>query len=225
MIKAVVFDMDGVLFDTERISCACFFEAARQLGLDITDEAVYGCLGLNAADARDHVLRCMEEQYPKASFPYESFRERLLELFAYRLEEGAPVMEGVRELLDFLKERGVKTAVASSTGYDRVMSNLKSAGIDGYFQKVITGNMVEHSKPRPDIYLKACDALGVKPEDAMAVEDSPNGIKSAAAAGMVTVMVPDMMESTPELEELFDLKFDSLSGLKAYLELSDMKKE
>lgn len=216
MIRAVVFDMDGVLFDTERISCACFFEAARQMGLTITDEAVYGCLGLNAADGREHVLRTMEKQYPNRSFPYDAFRERLTALFAQKLMEGPPVMKGVRELLDFLKESGIRMAVASSTGYDRVMSNLRSAGLEGYFQEIITGNMVEHSKPLPDIYLKACSALGVEPPEAMAVEDSPNGIKSAAAAGMITVMVPDMIAPTAELEKLYDMKFDSLHGLREY---------
>lgn len=218
MIKAVVFDMDGVLFNTERISCECCFEASRLLGLGITDEAVYGCFGLNGTDGRAHVLRSMEGAYPNGTFPYDSYKQKHDELFGKRLENGVPVMKGVRELLDFLREKGIRTAVASSTNYVRVMSNLTNSGLAEYFEEVITGNMVEHSKPQPDIYLKACDALGVRPQDAMAVEDSPNGIRSAAAAGMVTVMVPDMVKPTPELEALYDLNFDSLLDLKAYLE-------
>lgn len=218
MIQAVVFDMDGVLFDTERISCECCFEASRQLGLNITDEAVYGCFGLNAADGRAHVISSMEGAYPNGTFPYDAYKRRHDELFAKRLEDGPPLMKGVRELLDFLREKKIKMAVASSTNYVRVMSNLNRSGLADYFTEVITGNMVEHSKPQPDIYLRACSALGVCPQAAMAVEDSPNGIRSAAAAGMVTVMIPDMVESTPELEKLYDLRFDSLAGLQKYLE-------
>lgn len=218
MIRAVVFDMDGVLFDTERISCESCFEASRQLGLGITEEAVYGCFGLNAADGRVHVIGCMEHAYPGGTFPYDAYKQKHDELFAKRLEDGPPLKEGVRELLAFLREKGVKTAVASSTNYTRVKSNLDRSGLTKYFEEVIAGNMVEHSKPQPDIYLKACSALGVNPKEAAAVEDSPNGIRSAAAAGMLTVMVPDMVQPTPELEALYDLKFDSLSGLQKYLE-------
>lgn len=98
------------------------------------------------------------------------------------------------------------------------MSNLTKGGIADYFEKVIAGNMVEHSKPDPDIYLKACAALGVACCEAMAVEDSPNGIRSAKAAGMVTVMVPDQIALTPELEKLFDHQFESLLEMKEYLE-------
>lgn len=218
MLEAVVFDMDGVLFDTERISCECCFEASRRLGLNITKEAVYGCFGLNAADGRAHVIRSMEGAYPNGTFPYEAYRQKHDELFAKRLESGPPLMKGVRELLQALQEKGIKMAVASSTNYARVMSNLNGSGLADYFAEVIAGNMVEHSKPQPDIYVKACSALGVRPENAMAVEDSPNGIRAAAAAGMVTVMIPDMIEPGPELEALYDLRFDSLGGLQKYLE-------
>lgn len=216
MIEAIVFDMDGVLFDTERISCECCFEAAKELGITITKQAVYGCFGLNGADCRVHVMQSMEELYPGGTFPYDAYREKHDLLFAKRLQAGPPLKKGVRELLDFLQEQKIKMAVASSTRYERVMSNLTCTGLDGYFQEVIAGNMVEHSKPQPDIYWKACEALGVKPQNAAAVEDSPNGIRSAAAAGMVAIMVPDMVEPTPELEELIDLKFASLTDLREY---------
>lgn len=220
-IKAVVFDMDGVLFDTERISCECCFEAAEELGISITKQAVYGCFGLNGADCRTHVIRSMEAVYPGGSFPFEAYRKKHDLLFAQRLQEGPPLKTGVRELLDFLREKGIRTAVASSTNYQRVMSNLTCTGLDGYFQEVVTGNMVEHSKPQPDIYLKACDALGIKPQNAAAVEDSPNGIRSAAAARMTAIMVPDMVEPTAELEALIDLKFDSLLELRDYFTAYD----
>lgn len=208
--------MDGVLFDTERISCECCFEAARQLELQVPKETVYGCFGLS--DCRAFVMNSMESTYPNGTFPYDAYRKKHDELFAKRLEAGPPVMKGVRELLEFLKEHDIRTAVASSTRYERVMSNLTYTGLVDFFDKIITGDMVKRSKPEPDIYLEACRRLDVLPQDAAAVEDSPNGIRSAAAADMVTVMVPDMVAPTPELEELFDLQFDSLLDFKRYLE-------
>lgn len=114
------------------------------------------------------------------------------------------------------KRRKDRPGLLHRTG--KVLSHLRRADFTDFFQVVIGGDMVEHSKPLPDIYLKACELLGVKPENAIAIEDSPNGIRSAAAAGMLPVMVPDMVEPTPEIEELLYHKCDSLFAVRDFLE-------
>ena len=123
-------------------------------------------------------------------------------LFRSIEENGVPVKDGVRETLQKLAEAGLKIAVASSTRREKVLRHLENAGIAQYFTAVVGGDTVTHSKPHPEIFLKACEALGVAPEDAIAVEDSHNGIRSAHAAGMAPVMVPDLLPVTEEMREL-----------------------
>jgi len=217
MFKAVVFDMDGILFDTERISVESFFQTAKEMGLSIPDHAVYGLLGLNAAAGHAFFTSEMEKIYP-GTFPYEAFTQKNREIHAAIMAKGVPLMKGVKEILSFLKEKGIKTAVASSTAQERVRKNLEEHQLTGYFDAIITGDMVERSKPEPDIFQKACEALGVECQKAVAVEDSPNGIRAAHAAEMFTVMVPDMMPPTEELRQLSDLICDDLLVLKGYLE-------
>ena len=105
-LEAVIFDMDGVLFDTERMSCECCFEAAKQLGLTLAEEAVYGGCGRNEASLRRHIMETEEPWYPNGTFPYEKYRERFMALFQERLERELPVKKGVRELLEYLKGVG-----------------------------------------------------------------------------------------------------------------------
>ena len=218
MIEEVVFDMDGVLFDTERISCECCFQTAEEMGLKMTEEAVYGSCGRNQEAVRAHVIASMEPWYPNGSFPYDEYWKEVNKRFFARLDEELPLMEGVTELLDFLKERGKKLAVASSTKLEQVRKNLARNGLDRYFDVVIGGDMIEASKPAPDIYLEACRRLSVSPENAAGVEDSFNGIRSVAAAGMLAVMVPDMVQPDGEIKKIYDHCFASLTELKSFWE-------
>lgn len=212
-MKAVVFDMDGVLFDTERLCQESWIVVAEEDGLPGMEEIFPQCIGLNANDSRRIVLGAYGED-----FDYEGFRQRASDWFWNYIEEhGLPLMPGVREILVWLKENGWTVGLASSTRRSTVLKHLEQAGIGGYFAAVVTGDMVEHSKPRPDIYLMACRELGVEPEQAYAIEDSPNGIRSAHAAGMVPLMVPDMIAPDEEMERLSRRIFQDLGEVLTFL--------
>lgn len=197
-MKAVVFDMDGVLFDTEKLCMDSWCTIAKEQNIPDMEVVFPKCIGRNAKDTEmiiyDHYGR---------DFNYEGFRKIASEWFWNYVEEnGLPVKIGVREILDYLQKEGYAIGLASSTKYSSVMHHLKEAGITDYFSVVVTGDMVEHSKPKPDIYLLACERLGVSPEEAYAIEDSFNGIRAAYAAGMKPIMVPDLLSPDEEMEAL-----------------------
>ena len=198
MITAVVFDMDGVLFDTERLCQTCWLKLAEEDDIPNMPEVYALCIGVNVQVTRQIVY----DNYGK-DFPFEEYDRRASAMYnEYIAEHGVPVKDGVRETLEALAKAGVKIAVASSTRREKVLRLLASAGIAQYFTAVVGGDTVTHSKPHPEIFLKACEALGVAPEEAIAVEDSHNGIRSAHAAGMTPVMVPDLLPVTEEMRGL-----------------------
>lgn len=209
-IEAVVFDMDGVLFDTERICSEAWREEAKEENLGDIEVAIKGCVGLNLTDAKDF----FRKEYG-SNFPFDEFHTRAGIRFREKIaREGLPIKKGVKEILTYLKSAGYPIALASSTSKRGVLEHLQKSGLTGYFEEIIGGDMVEHSKPQPDIYLKACRALHVDPQNAIAIEDSPNGIRAAYAAGMLPVMVPDLITPTPEIEALLYAKCESLLEVK-----------
>ena len=147
-------------------------------------------------------------------FPYDAFMRRKAELTdAWIGKNGVPVKPGLMELLRFLKRDGCRTAVATSTSRKHAADYLERTGAAPYFDRAVYGDMVEKSKPDPEIYLKAAAMLGAAPEDCMALEDSPNGIRSAHAAGMRTVMVPDLFEPDAELQRMISACVPTLSDV------------
>lgn len=212
-MKAVIFDMDGVLFDTERVCMKAWMAVAREWGLPGMEELFRRVIGLNANDSRQIVLKAYGED-----FDYPAFRQETADCFQkYIREDGLPVKPGVPEILEWLKGSGYRVGLASSTRSESVLSHLRQAEMEDYFSVVITGDMIEHSKPQPDIYLLACSKLEVEPEQAYAIEDSPNGIRSAHAAGMWTIMVPDMIAPDEEMRRLSRVILKDMAEVLGYL--------
>lgn len=210
--QAVVFDMDGVIFDSEAKVVECWQVVADKYGIPDIEDACRHCLGIN----RDATRAYMLEAYGQ-DFPYDAYKREMSDLFHERYGDGRlPVKAGVREILSWIKEHGIKIALASSTRRAIVEAELKAAGLYDYFDKVICGDMVEKSKPAPDIFLKACNELGVRPCDAYAIEDSYNGVRSAQSAGLKCIMVPDLVPATDEMRELAERVLPDLTAVMVY---------
>lgn len=159
-MQAVIFDMDGVIFDSETLVLETWKETARRHGVVNVEQVCRMCLGLNAPAAKKVFL-----EYYGEDFPYDRYKEEMGRLFHERADGGRlPLKPGIRELLVFLKERNIRTAVASSTRSDLVQKQLREGMLLSLFDAVIGGDMVEKSKPEPDIFLKAMEVLAVKPE-------------------------------------------------------------
>lgn len=214
MIKAVIFDMDGLMFDTEALAKKGWLIAGRELNLPITDELVYRVIGMNAASVRK---TCMD--YFGPNFDYDAFRGAVSGYMKKSLDEdGMPVKRGLPELLDYLKENRYQTAVASSSSRATVEDYLRRAGMEKTFSALVCGDMITRGKPEPDIFLKAAEELGAAPEDCLILEDSSNGIRAAHAAGMRVIMVPDLIEPTADLRAMTSKVCGSLHDIIPFLE-------
>jgi HAD superfamily hydrolase (TIGR01509 family) len=211
-IKAIVFDMDGVILDTETMVDKSWIIAAKEFNLPQIQDAMIACLGTNKNDTLD----ILNKKYGHLCNP-QDFLSRASELFhKLEFEEGIALMPYAKECLEYLKPK-YRIALASSTRNELVIRQLKNANVLEFFEEIVTGDMVLHSKPDPEIYLKACKGLGVMPQNAIAVEDSFNGIRSAFNAGMMPVMIPDTVMPDEEITELLFKKFNNLLELIEFL--------
>ena len=196
--QAVVFDMDGVIFDTERLVIEFWKEVAKKHNIPNIEHTCTQCLGTNRVRTREIFL----ENYG-ADFPFDPYRAEVTELFNTHYKGvPLPTKPGIRELLSYLQEQDIKVGLASSTAQHLVRDEIGTAGLLPYFQTLVCGDMVEHSKPAPDIFLKACEILNADPTKSIAIEDSFNGIRSAHCAGMTPIMVPDQVQPTDEIRTL-----------------------
>lgn len=190
MIEALIFDMDGLLFDSERVVQRSWNIAGNELGFGLVGENIYNTLGMNLKSRTDYFKRVYG-----MDFPMDRFAERTREIYyAIAREEGVPLKPGVRALLEYGKQHGYKMGVATSSRQVHAVNAMKEKGIYDYFNNCVFGDMVENAKPDPEIYETACKRLGTEPENAMALEDAPNGIYSASRAGMYAVMIPDLVQ-------------------------------
>ncbi len=211
--QAVLFDMDGVIFDSECKVIECWKAVADKYGLQDIEKPCRDSLG----STREKTGEIMRAFYG-ADFPYEKYNDEKSALFHERYGNGRlPKKRGIEELLQFLREHQVKTAVASSTRREVVCRQLADGGLLPYFDAVICGDEVTHSKPHPEIFQRACEALGVAPEHAVGIEDSYNGIRALHAAKVSAFMVPDLMEPTDEMRTLSAAVLPDLSAVRGLL--------
>lgn len=209
---AVVFDMDGVIFDSERAVLAVWQELAEELGLQDIEAVFRRCIGTNKARTGE----IFRESYPALDFA--AFDRETRGRFQARHGGGRlPLKSGAREILAALGERGVPLALASSTDSAVVRQELDEAGLLGYFDAVVGGDQVTRSKPDPEIFLRASALLDTPPARCFVIEDSFNGIRAARAAGMRPLMVPDMVPPDGEMERLSEAILPDLAAAKRYI--------
>lgn len=196
MKKGAIFDMDGLLFDTELVYNTSWYEVADNLGLLIHEKMLDELRGTNGT-----IMNSIVNSY----LPRVDAEKLIEEVFAFAkkmLAHSVPMKDGVIEILSYLKDNNIKLALASSAPMDLILSNLKMSKIDFYFDVIVSGQQVVNGKPHPDIFLLAAEKLMLSPSDCYVLEDGFHGVEAAVRAGCSTIMVPDLLVPTKKQYEI-----------------------
>lgn len=209
MVSGIIFDMDGVLIDSERQSNEGWLWAAGQLGVDMPMWLIDSFKGAPA----ELCCKFFDDYYKGVIDYWEAKELRTQHVYKIRETEGIPVKKGVKDIFEYIRNNGLKCAVATSTRRESAEKTLHEIGVWDYLDAVVYGDEVEHGKPEPDIFLRAAKAIGVNPSEAVVVEDSINGIKAGYAADMRVVHIPDTIAIDDDIRKLTYMVCDDLNGL------------
>lgn len=212
MIQGVLFDMDGLMFDTERIGYEGWKYAGKKLGIHMKDELIASFRGTGEKEKRRH----FKEAFGSEELYDEAFALRTVYAKEWIDKNGLPVKKGLVELLEYLKRENIPAALATSTNRKKAMGYLDMANVTEYFSASVCGDEVKAAKPAGDIFIAAADALGVPTEKCLVLEDSPNGLKAAKNAGCKAIVIPDLSPAPKKEEGLWDAK---VSNLKEVIEI------
>jgi len=214
MIKAVLFDMDGVIFDTEKLGREGWFKAGKELGFYVDDDRIRQIRGSNVNRSRQLFKEWYgdTELYTEARAVRDGYQHEQIE------KNGIGVKPGYAELRRYMKEKGIKSALTTSTQRSGAEYDFGQAGLSIDFDATVCGTEIKHGKPEPDIYILAASRLNEKPEDCMVLEDSPNGLKAANGSGCKVIMIPDLDPATPSLAAMCSRVCRDMFEVKEYLE-------
>ncbi|MBI4296239.1 MAG: HAD family phosphatase [Chloroflexi bacterium] len=213
-IKATIFDLDGLLLDTERIALSTFVAACREHDFEPDINVYYKCLGRNESTTKQIML----DGYGK-DFPWESINELWVKEYDKEtLGKAIPIKAGALSLLEYLEEGTFKKVVATSSRTAKAREKLSRAGMLHFFDFVLGGDEITNPKPHPEIYLSACRRLNEEPANCLALEDSENGVRSALEAGLTVIQVPDLVPPSRDMQALGHKIVKSLVEVKMLLQ-------
>jgi HAD superfamily hydrolase (TIGR01509 family) len=210
--EAIIFDMDGLLLDTERIALSAFLETCDALGICAQKDLFVRCIGTNPSLGREVLKQGLHGRVDHLLFE-QVWDSKCADRTSNR---PIPLKEGATKLLDQISSLQIRTAVATSTQTGRARETLKKNGLLEKFHVVVGGDQVRNSKPAPDIYLKAAEVLNARPSACLALEDSENGVRAAVSAGMTVVQIPDLVQPSDSLLALGHIVLRSLSDVVTY---------
>lgn len=194
--KGAIFDMDGLIFDTEKIYHKVWKIIGKEYGYDITEDVIFNMMGLNYESSLNYLTSVFGK-----NFPFDEIRDKKDLMVKETLKNNPPqIKPGFKELIDYLKSKKKKIALATSTGKEKATKLLKSANISNVFDETVFGDEIKSSKPNPEIFLKAAEKIKTDIKECIIFEDSFNGIKAAYSSGGIPIMIPDTAEPNDEIK-------------------------